>query len=101
MAGSQSSWTFRRDNSLGAPFSQPSAQRFATIAFITDEFARRRHGGDTLYGNTHIVNISGRYEQNQRPAFQIADGVDLGVSATPCLADTIGQGPPFAPPAVR
>ena len=60
---------------------------------ITDQFARRRHGSDTLHGNAHIVDISGSYEQNQRPAFQIADGVDLGVSAAPCLADTIGQGP--------
>lgn len=31
----------------------------------------------------------------------IADGVDLGVSAPACLANTIGQGPPLAPPAVR
>jgi hypothetical protein len=36
-----------------------------------------------------------------RAAFLVADGMELGVPATLGDADTMSQGPPFAPPAVR
>jgi ribonucleoside-diphosphate reductase beta chain len=66
------------------------------------EYSKGATRGDwTLLGNAHIVHISGGYHQHMRPALHIADGVDLAVPASPCLADTIGQAPPFAPPAVR
>jgi hypothetical protein len=57
----------------------------------------RRHSGDALLGDAHIMHISGGYEQNKRSALYIADRMDLGVSAAACLADTIGQGPSRGP----
>ncbi|MEQ9662613.1 MAG: hypothetical protein RLN87_08715, partial [Parasphingopyxis sp.] len=54
-----------------------------------------------MLGDLHIVHISGGYHQDERAALRIADGVDLRVPAAAGEADTIGQPPPFAPPAVR
>lgn len=90
-----------RDDCLGAALGEPDTQIVAAIAFVADQFGRRWHGGDAGLGYPHVVDIAGGYHQDVRAAFRIADGVDLAVSTPACLADTIGQGPPFAPPAVR
>ena len=92
---------FVGDDGLGTAFGKPGTQIIAAIAFIADQFSRGRHGRDAGLGDLHIVNISGGYHQHAGTALHVADGVDLGVSPAACLADTIGQGPPFAPPAVR
>ena len=89
------------DDRLSASPGEPCAQFVAAIAFVPNEFSRRRHGSDAGFGDLHIVYISGGYHQDMRASLFVADGVDLAVPAAACLADTIGQGPPFAPPAVR
>jgi len=105
MAVSQSSLTLRWRlggmNAPGAALGQPLAQFVAVIALVGNQLARRRQCRDTVLGNPHIVRVSGGQQQNPRPSLPIADGVELGVSTAAGLADTMGQGPPFAPPAVR
>jgi hypothetical protein len=54
-----------------------------------------------LLRNFAVMHIAGREHQDKRTTFVVADGVELGVAATLGEADTMGQGPPFAPPAQR
>ena len=46
-------------------------------------------------------HFENRPEQDEGPAFRIADSVELGVAAPLGAADAMGQGPPFPPPAQR
>ena len=52
-------------------------------------------------GDLAIMDVSWRQEQDEGPAFRIADSVELGVAAPLGAADAMGQGPPFPPPAQR
>ena len=45
------------------------------------------------------MDVSWCQEQDEGPAFRIADSVELGVAAPLGAADAMGQGPPFPPPA--
>ena len=78
---------------------QPVAQGFAVIALVGDEFGGGRHGFDTALGDLAIMDVSWCQEQDEGPAFRIADSVELGVSAPLGAADAMGQGPLFPPPA--
>ena len=91
----------RRDDWLGATLGKPFAQGPAVISFVGDEFGRGWHGGDNGLRDLAIMHISGGQEQDTGPPLVIADDVELGVTTAACLADTIGQGPPFPPPAQR
>jgi hypothetical protein len=62
---------------------------------------RWRHGIDRQHSDLGIVRVSRRQEQDVGTAFLVADGVELGVATAFGRADTMSQGPPFAPPAVR
>ena len=90
-----------RDDRLGAAIRQPCPEVVAVIGFVGDQMVRRRDGGDAGFGDRHVMHIARRQQQEVRPAALVADGVELGVAAAFGEADTIGQGPPFAPPAVR
>ena len=78
-----------------------SAQGNAVIALVGDEFGGGRHGFDTALGDLAIMDVSWCQEQDEGPAFRIADSVELGVAAPLGAADAMGQGPPFPPPAQR
>ena len=73
----------------------------AVIDLVGDEFGGGRHGFDTALGDLAIMDVSWCQEQDEGPAFRIADSVKLGVTAPLGAADTMGQGPPFPPPAQR
>ena len=73
----------------------------AVIAFVRDEFGGGWHGFDAALGNLAIMHMSGRQEEDERPAFRVADGVEFGVASAFRAADTMSQGPPFPPPAQR
>ena len=47
------------------------------------------------------MDVSWCQEQDEGPAFRIADSVELGVAAPLGAADAMGQGPPFRRPAQR
>ena len=47
------------------------------------------------------MRVARRQQEDVRATFLVADGVELGVSSALGDADTMSQGPPFAPPAVR
>ena len=70
-------------------------------ALVGDEFGGGRHGFDTALGDLAIMDVSWCQEQDEGPAFRIADSVELGVAAPLGAADAMGQGPPFPPPAQR
>ena len=89
------------DDGRGSAFCQPVAQGFAVIALVGDEFGGGRHGFDTALGDLAIMDVSWCQEQDEGPAFRIADSVELGVAAPLGAADAMGQGPPFPPPAQR
>ena len=91
----------RWDDGRGSAFCQPVAQGFAVIALVGDEFGGGRHGFDTALGDLGIMDVSWCQEQDEGPAFRIADSVELGVAAPLGAADAMGQGPPFPPPAQR
>ena len=91
----------RWDDGRGSAFCQPVAQGFAVIALVGDEFGGGRHGFDTALGDLAIMDVSWCQEQDEGPAFRIADSVKLGVAAPLGAADAMGQGPPFPPPAQR
>ena len=91
----------RWDDGRGSAFCQPVAQGFAVIALVGDEFGGGRHGFDTALGDLAIMDVSWCQEQDEGPAFRIADSVELGVAAPLSAADAMGQGPPFPPPAQR
>src|SRR3546814_2142938 len=90
-----------RDDGPCATRGQPSPQIVAVIAFVGDEVGRWRQGFDAGLGNPHVVHVARCQQQDERAAFDVADGMELGVAAAPARAATMGQGPPFAPPAVR
>ena len=90
-----------RDDRRGAALDQPEAQGIAVITLVRDQVLRGRHGIDRQHGDLGIVRIAWRQEQDVGTAFLVADGVELGVAAAFGRADTMSQGPPFAPPAVR
>ena len=71
----------RWDDGRGSAFCQPVAQGFAVIALVGDEFGGGRHGFDTALGDLAIMDISWCQEQDEGPAFRIADSVELGVAA--------------------
>ena len=56
-------------------FCQPVAQGFAVIALVGDEFGGGRHGFDTALGDLAIMDVSWCQEQDEGPAFRIADSV--------------------------
>lgn len=91
----------RRDDGLGASSNQPFPQSLAVIALVGDEVGGRRHRFDTEPCDLAIVNVSGRQEQDAGSSFLVADRVELGISSAFRAADTMSQGPPFAPPAQR
>ncbi len=91
----------RWDDGRGSAFCQPVAQGFAVIALVGNEFGGGRHGFDTALGDLAIMDVSWCQEQDEGPAFRIADSVELGVAAPLGAADAMGQGPPFPPPAQR
>ena len=68
-------------------FCQPVAQGFAVIALVGDEFGGGRHGFDTALGDLAIMDVSWCQEQDEGPAFRIADSVELGVAAPLGAAD--------------
>ena len=68
-----------------ATFCQPVAQGFAVIALVCDEFGGGRHGFDTALGDLAIMDVSWCQEQDEGPAFRIADSVELGVAAPPLV----------------
>ena len=85
-----------------ATFCQPVAQGFAVIALVCDEFGGGRHGFDTALGDLAIMDVSWCQEQDEGPAFRIADSVEAWCCGPPLgAADAMGQGPPFPPPAQR
>lgn len=84
-----------------AAFAQPGTQGVAIIALVGDQIIRRRNGIDGEYGDLGVVGVAGRQQEDVGTAFLVADGVELGVPASLGRADTMSQGPPFAPPAVR
>ncbi len=90
-----------RDDRHGAALNQPCPQGIAVIPFVRDQVLRRRHRIDGRHGNLDVMRVAGRQQEDVRAAFLVADGVELGVPTALGRADTIGQGPPFAPPAVR
>src|SRR3546814_10703358 len=47
------------------------------------------------------MHVAGGQEQDARATLLVADGMELGVAASLRAADTMSQGPPFAPPAQR
>ena len=71
----------RWDDGRGSAFCQPVAQGFAVIALVGDEFGGGRHGFDTALGDLAIMDVSWCQEQDEGPAFRIADSVELGVAA--------------------
>ena len=89
----------RWDDGRGSVFCQPVAQSFAVIALVGDEFGDEfgggRHGFDTALGDLAIMDVSWCQEQDEGPAFRIADSVELGVAAPLGAADAMGQGPLF------
>src|SRR5690606_5474318 len=90
-----------RDDGLGSALAQPFAQGLAVIAFVGDQFGRGRQRLDALLRDLAIVRVARREYQDERAALVVADGMELGVAAPFGAADTIGQAPPFAPPAQR
>lgn len=91
----------RRDDGLGSALAQPFAQGLAVIAFVGNQFGRGWHRLDALLRDLAIMGVSRGQEQDEGPALVVADSMELGVTAPFGAADTIGQGPPFAPPAQR
>lgn len=83
------------------PLAQPEPQSIAVISFIADEILRRRHRIDGEHGDFDIMHVTRGQQEDMRPPFVVADGMELGVAASFGRADTMSQGPPFAPPAVR
>ena len=61
------------DDGRGSAFCQPVAQGFAVIALVGDEFGGGRHGFDTALGDLAIMDVSWCQEQDEGPAFRIAD----------------------------
>ena len=91
----------RGNDGRGSALDQPGSQGVAVVALVGDQIIRRRHGVDGQHGDLGIVGIAGRQQEDVGAAFLVADGVELGVPASLGRADTMSQGPPFAPPAVR
>lgn len=91
----------RRDDRDGAAFDQPGTQSVTVVAFVGDQIVGWRHSVDGLDRDLGIMRIAGRQQEDVRAALLVADGVEFGVPATFGDADTMSQGPPFAPPAVR
>lgn len=90
-----------RDDRLDTALDQPGPEIVAVISLVGDQMSGRRHGGDAGLGDRHVVDVARRQHQEVGSAARVADGVELGVAAAFGEADTMGQGPPFAPPAVR
>ena len=86
----------RWDDGRGFAFCQPVAQGFAVIALVGDEFGGGRHGFDTALGDLAIMDVSWCQEQDEGPAFRIADSVELGVAAPPWCGRCHGPRPPFS-----
>jgi hypothetical protein len=73
----------------------------AVIPFVADEVGAGRQGFDAILSDLAIMHVSRRQEQDAGAAFLVADGMELGVASAFRAADTMSQGPPFAPPAQR
>ena len=91
----------RGDDRRGSALDQPGAQGVAVVAFVGDQVVRGWNGIDRLDRDLDIMRVARRQQEDVRASFLVADGVELGVPATFGDADTMSQGPPFAPPAVR
>lgn len=90
-----------RDHGDGAALGEQIAQSIGVVAFVGEEFAAGWQALDALLRGGNIRYISSGYDEAPGPSALVANGVDFG-RAAPCgTADTIGQGPPLAPPAVR
>jgi hypothetical protein len=90
-----------RDDRGCSAIAEPLAQDIAVIAFVRDELARCGQGGDTLLCDRDIRDVSGGYDEGPGSSPGVAERMDLGGAAAAGTADTMGQSPPFAPPAVR
>lgn len=90
-----------RDDRRSAAFDKPGSQGVAVVALVSDQIIRWRNGIDRQHRDLVIVGVSGRQQEDVGMALLVADGVELGVPAAFGDADTMSQGPPFAPPAVR
>ena len=90
-----------RDDGDGAASFQPIAQNVGIIAFVGGAIDGWWQRSDTLLGNGNIGYIPGGYDDRPRSSMLVADDVDLGLQPVLGLADTIGQAPPFTPPALR
>ena len=93
--------TQRWDDGDGAALSQPMTQGVGVVSFVGDQFVARRQRFDTLHRDRDIRDISGSYDERPGAAAFVAQGMKFGLASMLGTADTIGQGPPFAPPAVR
>lgn len=89
------------DDGVCSAIDEPLAQHIAVIAFVSDELARCGQGGDALLCDRDIRDVSGGYDKGPGSSPSVAERVDLGSAAAAGTADTMGQSPPFAPPAVR
>lgn len=85
----------------GATLVEPITQNVGVIALVGGEMERGWQCSDALLGNGDIRDISRRYDDRPGSAMPVADDVDLGLQAVLGLADTMGQAPPFPPPARR
>jgi len=88
------------NDGFSAALDQLFSQRLTVVAFVGDQFGRRRHRLDAELGDLAIVNVSGRQKQDTGATLLVADGVELGVSPA-FRADIMSQAPPFPPPAQR
>lgn len=86
---------------MGAALVEPFAQCLAVVALVGDEFGGWWQCGDAGPGDLAVVDVPRRQKEDMRAAPGVADGMDLGVPTAFGVADTMGQGPPFPPPAQR
>ena len=91
----------RGDDRRGSALDQPGAQGVAIVALVGDQILRGRDGIDRLDCDLGIMRVARRQQEDVRAALLVADGMELGVASAFGDADTMSQGPPFAPPAVR
>ena len=91
----------RWDDRLRAARFEPFSQGLAVVTLVGNQLGGGRQGLDTTRSDPAIMQVSWCQEQDARPAFLVADGMELGVASAFRAADTMSQGPPFPPPAQR
>lgn len=89
------------DDRLGPACGDQGADGVCVVATVGDQAGEGAGRIDQRSGHGHVVDIAGGELENARATLLVGQSVELGRTSTARGADSLEEGPPFAPAAER